>query len=208
MNIYRSRMPSTPRRMAGVTLIEVLMAVVIIAFGLLALTGMQLVSKRNVLDASQRTAAAHLAQNLFEVIRANSTADALDVYLFTAQQGLGRQQQGSAPAQDCRSTSCNPLQLARYDLWVWEQQLDGAAELYVNGTTTERTGGLVNANACLTGPAGGGTGIYSLSIAWRGSIALPDVVSADPQCGDGLNLYGDNEEFRRMLTVSTYIVAR
>jgi type IV pilus assembly protein PilV len=207
MNIHTPRICSTPRRMAGVTLIEVLMAVVIIAFGLLALTGMQLVSKRNVLDASQRTTAAHLAQNLFEVMRANSTTDALETYLFTAQQGLGRQQQGSAPSQDCSSTSCNPQQLARYDVWVWEQQLDGASELYVDGTSTERTGGLINANACLTGPAGGGTGIYALTIAWRGSIALPSA-SADPQCGDGLSLYGTNEEFRRMLTLRTYIVAR
>jgi type IV pilus assembly protein PilV len=184
-------------------MIEVMVAVFVVAFGLLALTGLQVVSKRNALDAAQHTVAAQLANDLFERMRANRSPQGLGSYLNTAAAGLGRGQQGDEPVPNCRDAQCNAAQLAQHDLWAWEQALDGAAELIGDAEDGERTAGLINAEACLDGPIGGGMGIYTLTIAWRGSVPLPAV--ADEPCGLDLGLYGDADEFRRILQFAAFI---
>lgn len=57
-------------RQRGFTLIEAMIALVIIAFGLLALAGMQIMLSRNADVAKQRTEAMRLAQERMEVMRA------------------------------------------------------------------------------------------------------------------------------------------
>ncbi|MFN2301346.1 MAG: type IV pilus modification protein PilV, partial [Gammaproteobacteria bacterium] len=64
-------------------------------------------------------------------------------------------------------------------------------------------GGLVDPTACITGPFGGISGVYTVTIAWRGVTPLSNP-TADA-CGEGLDLYGDAEEYRRILVIRTYI---
>ena len=58
----------------GVSLIEVLVAVIILAFGLLGLAGLQSVSLRNNNSAMMRTQATYLAQDIVDRMRINKTA--------------------------------------------------------------------------------------------------------------------------------------
>ena len=58
----------------GVSLIEVLVAVIILAFGLLGLAGLQSVSLRNNNSAMMRTQATYLAQDIIDRMRVNKTA--------------------------------------------------------------------------------------------------------------------------------------
>lgn len=212
----RLRLARTRRasRSAGFSLIEVLIAMVLLAIGVLGVTGLQLLSKRNNQDSVQQTRAAALAQELVERMRANSSSDGLATYVFNSPSEVGPME--SEPSPNCRGagTPCDTEQLAMHDLWTWQQGLAGAEERIDD----ENTGGLVNASACITGP-GGGSGLYTVTIAWRGGAAIPDASAVGPDgapitCGadavdaDGNRLYGDADEFRRTIVIPAYIAVR
>lgn len=183
---------------AGFTLIEVLIAILVISVGLLATASLQLLSKRSNYDAAQRTTAAHLAGDLIERMRSNPAA--LINYMPAGALGGGTL---AEPAVDCEGAGadCSADELAAYDLWHWEQALDGADEIQDGAAA----GGLVSAQACITGPGFGGNGIYTVAIAWRGMTDSTNPETND--CGEGSGLFGDSDEFRRVLVVNSYVNA-
>ncbi len=63
-------MSSVQRKQAGYSLVEVLVSVTVLMIGLLGLAGLQAASLRWTADAGQQAAAARLAQELAEMIRA------------------------------------------------------------------------------------------------------------------------------------------
>jgi type IV pilus assembly protein PilV len=184
-------------RQRGMSMLEVLITLVVFSLGVLSVAMLQGVSSRANYEAVQRTTAAYVANDLLERMRANPTA--LELYMPAGP--LGNGSLGAEPAPDCASLAnvCTPDQLALHDLWQWEQILDGVAE--ADGASA--TGGLLEPNACITGPAGGGQGTYTVSIAWRGQSALTNPAVDD--CGDDSGLYGDKNEFRRIVVAQTYI---
>lgn len=180
----------------GFTLIEVLIAILVISVGLLATASLQLLSKRSNYDAAQRTTAAHLAGDLLERMRSNPAA----LINYVSDGPLGGGTLGD-PAVDCEGAGadCTAVELAAYDLWQWEQALDGADEIQDGAAA----GGLVSAQACITGPGFGGNGIYTVAIAWRG---MTESTNPDTDaCGEGSGLFGDGDEFRRVLVVNSFI---
>ena len=186
----------------GFTLLEVMIALLIFGVGLLQVAALQAVAKRANYESIQRTTASHLAFDMLERMRANSAA--VDTYSSAAgERILGGSSRGAEPAPDCNSPAdgCTSADLAIHDLWEWEQRLDGATE--VSGGVS--TGGLISPTACIRGPAGGGAGIYTAAIAWRGVSELSDP-TADV-CGNASGQYGGNNEFRRILVVQTFIGA-
>jgi len=183
---------------AGFTLIEVLIAILVISVGLLATASLQLLSKRSNYDAAQRTTAAQLAGDLLERMRSNPAA--LIDYMPGGPIGGGTL---SAPATGCQGAGadCTAEELALFDLWQWEQALDGANETQ-DGSSA---GGLISAQACITGPGFGGNGVYTVAIAWRGMTDTANPAASN--CGEGSGLFGDADEFRRVLVVNSYINA-
>jgi len=186
----------------GFTLLEMMIALLIFGVGLLQVAALQAVAKRANYEAIQRTTASHLAFDMLERMRANSNA--VDDYPgLLGERVLGGGTQGAEPGPDCDSPAdgCTSTDLAIHDLWEWEQRLDGATE--VSGGTS--TGGLISPTACIRGPAGGGAGVYTAAIAWRGVSELSDP-TADV-CGNASGLYGANNVLRRILVVQTFIGA-
>jgi len=100
----------------GFTLIEVLVAVVILAVGLLGLAGMQATGLRNNQDAYNRSQATQLAYDLADRMRANVVA----ANTYTATTPIS-----SATTQaDCLTTTgCSPAELAENDLFEWNTTL-------------------------------------------------------------------------------------
>jgi len=184
-------------RQRGMSVIEVLITLVVFSLGVLSVAMLQGVASRANYEAVQRTTAANVANDLLERMRANPTA--LELYMPAG--ALGGGSLGAEPAPNCGSlaNTCSPDELALHDLWQWEQILDGVAE--ADGQNA--TGGLLSPNACITGPIGGGQGTYTVAIAWRGQSALSNPAVND--CGDGSGLYGDSNEFRRIVVAQTYI---
>lgn len=187
------------RKPTGFTLIEVLIAVVIFGVGLLTVASLQIVARKASYDAVQRTAATHLAQGMFERMRANRPA--LATYTGGGERVLGGGAMGTAPATTCQTLAspCNAAAMALADLWEWEQLLDGSYEV-ADGMDV---GGLVAPTACVRGS--GATGPYTVAIAWR-SATEQSVAPAD-NCGAANAAYGASGEFRRVVTVRTFINA-
>lgn len=204
-------------RQYGIGLIEILITLLIFSVGVLAIAGLQAVAKRNNYDAIQRTTAANLARFIVSSMRANPQGRA--GYLVPENNPLGSRGGSSTPDTNCLADNCSPAELAAFDLHEWEQALDGASDVVVEaaengGTRTIQTGGLVSPSACVTGPAGGGAGFYTVIVAWRGITQL-DGSDTAVDCGAGRGLYGrvrgdgtaldDSTAYRRYFEFRTYI---
>jgi len=184
------------RTQRGFSLIELLIALIVFSVGLLAVAGLQTVSKQSNFESLQRTAASQIAHGLLEDMRVNG--DAMGIYV--AGDDIGNGSRGAEPAPNCKGTSeCNSGQKAAHDLWFWEQLLDGNLEMSGNAGA----GGLVIPTLCVGGPAGGGAGIYTVTIAWRGSASMSNGNAS--ACGTAGGNYGANNEFRRIMQIPTYI---
>jgi type IV pilus assembly protein PilV len=180
----------------GFSLLEMLVALVVFSIGLLAVAGLQTVSKQANYEGLQRTTASQIANGLLEDMRMNG--DAINVYRVANDIGGGSI--GNEPAPNCQTGSeCNSAQKAAHDLWFWEQVLDGNLE--TNGGAG--TGGLMLPTLCINGPAVGGPGIYRVTIAWRGTASITNAVN-NP-CGAASGNYGDENQFRRIIQMPTYI---
>jgi type IV pilus assembly protein PilV len=187
------------RQQIGFTLVEVLVTLVITSVALLSSASLQLLSKRSMYDSAQRTTAAHLANDLFSRMRANPAN--LAAYIPGGTIGTTTL---AVPGANCLAAGvvCSDAQMAIFDLWQWEQHLDGQLERNVAGTAA---GGLTNATACITGPVGGGTGNYTVAIAWRGMSDTVNPVLNN--CGVGVGNYGAANEYRRIFVVQSFISA-
>ena len=181
----------------GVSLIEVLVTLVIISIGLLGTASLQVVSKRANFESVQRTTAAQLANDYLQRMRGNRSA--LENYLVDT--SLGGKSLGDAPTKDCAAdgVDCVNSELASFDQWQWERQLDGAMERI----GSVNAGGLLEPTACVVGPGGGVDGVYEVAIAWRGGTEHVNPTIHD--CGEGSGKYGDSDEFRHVLVMQTYI---
>jgi type IV pilus assembly protein PilV len=106
----------------GFTLIEILVAMVVLAIGLLGLAGLQANGLRNSQTAYFRSQAARLAYDMADRMRANTAdAGALDtsVYITTTPT--------DAAAQNCITTGgCSPTEMAEQDLFEWNSNLAAA----------------------------------------------------------------------------------
>jgi len=182
--------------MQGVGMIEVLLALLIFATAMSGLVATQLVGKKAVGEALQRSQASMLAQDLLERMRGNPGE--LAIY---AERVLGDASRALAPpAADCSLANCRPTQLARYDLWQWELLLLGASEL----EGSYRLGGLVSPRACISFAGNR----FSLTLNWLGpEVRALAVAPGCPLAGEGLYDAPDkppgNNLRRRALTVST-----
>ena len=181
----------------GFSLIELLVTVVIFSVGLLAVAGLQIVSKRATFAAMQRTTASQIAFGLLEDMRANGPA--LATYVATAQ--IGDSSVTGVSSADCTDMAnpCIASTIASRDLKQWETMLDGDMEAGPDGGV----GGLVSPAVCIVGPADGSAGIYEVSVVWRGTAEI-----ADPginTCGATSGLYGNANVFRRVMQIPTFI---
>lgn len=179
----------------GFSLIEVLVALLVVSIGLLGIAGMEIFSKQNNYEAVQRTTAVMLARGMMEKMRANPTALSTYSNITVGNASV------ATPGNDCKSSTCSEVQIATYDLWSWEQLLDGATEQSPSGANT---GGLIQPQGCITtAVAAGAAGTYSVAIAWRGNSAMTNPTTST--CGQGSGLYGAADEYRRVMQIDFYI---
>ncbi|PTY38122.1 type IV pilus modification protein PilV [Saccharospirillum sp. MSK14-1] len=109
---------TTAVQQKGTTLVEVLIAVLLLAIGLLGFASAQSQALRLSSDALQYSRASWMADDWFGRMRANPV-QALNHngYLFDTSNNTP-----SAP--DCARHDCSPDRIADHDLSLWLQQLD------------------------------------------------------------------------------------
>lgn len=103
------------RASAGFSLIEILVAVLIISVGVLGVAGLQLVSLQNNTSAMFRTQAFQSAYEIIDRKRANPDQD----YSIALADPI------PAAPPDCEGADCTPAQMRTYDLATWLTDLDG-----------------------------------------------------------------------------------
>lgn len=110
----RSRQARTPAAARGFTLIEVLVALVVMSVGMLGIAALYLEGLRAGRTAIYRTTAVNLAADMADRIRANQQA--------------GNAYAGTGPGSDesCVNgdADCTPEQLASDDWYSWTRQID------------------------------------------------------------------------------------
>ncbi|WP_041598958.1 type IV pilus modification protein PilV [Hahella chejuensis] len=114
----------------GFTLIEILVAVVILAIGLLGIAGLQVMSVKSSTNANLRSVAVYLANDMADRIRANNVGVAAGNY---------DNETGSTKNAACLTTTgCTAAQMAANDKFEWLQELEdelpgGAGTIVNNG---------------------------------------------------------------------------
>jgi len=122
-------------RQRGVSLIEVLMAVLIFSIGLLGLASLMVMATRSNQAAYQRTQVAYLAQNMADRMSANPVGVWANDYNNTYP---------NTTTQVCNDTTgCTPAELANYDQQMWSNQLNTfllTPQAKINCNNTNPTG--------------------------------------------------------------------
>ncbi|MCK4587272.1 MAG: type IV pilus modification protein PilV [Gammaproteobacteria bacterium] len=111
---------SSQHRSHGFTLIEVLVAIVVLSIGLLGLAGLQATSLRNNNSALQRSVASILANDMLDRIRANRDGLIAGDY-DTVEPGAFPGDPGCVTATP---VGCTTAQMAAYDVFEWGEQLN------------------------------------------------------------------------------------
>lgn len=172
----------------GMSLIEVMIAVFVLAIGMLGMLALLTSAKQANFEAQQRTSAVIMAQDILGRIRRNSVNAASYNGIVVGD--------GSISSVDCSAT-CTAV--TQFDTYEWEQNLMGVAEqASVNGNQSN-TGGLVSPRGCVTVQGR----LVTVAIAWRGLQVLSNpTLNA---CGSGGGLYGTGDAQRQLLVVQSYI---
>lgn len=122
------------RRDRGVTLIEVMIAILILSFALLGIAGLQITAAKYKIDTWARAAGSTLISDLSERVRVNT--DSAGTSFFTAVSVASaysisdpwatQQSTTFTVSTNCETTTCNSADRATYDLLVWRQRLRDA----------------------------------------------------------------------------------
>ena len=148
----RANEPARLHRERGFSLLEVLIALLVLSVGLLGIAGLQTVSLKFNHQSYERTQATVLISEMFEKITANPVAarggsfDAiLDTDTSTSFIGYG-----ACPA------SCTPAQLATFDLFRWKRSIEDPKRLAQGRGAITR----------VPDPEGATAHVYEITINW------------------------------------------
>lgn len=170
----------------GALLIEVLVSIVILAFGLLGLVGLEAKTQLSQVEAYQRAQAVVLLNDMVDRINANRGSAA--AYVSASVFGTGLTDTSPCPAAAG----------AAHDQCEWSVALKGAAEK----TSSTSLGAMAGARGCVTllqtanpAPATCTPGIYLVSVAWQG---LASTATPSAACASGS--YGADDGYRRVVS--------
>jgi type IV pilus assembly protein PilV len=188
-------------RQSGFTLLEALIAMLVLVFGMLAAALLMVRAQQAEFESYQRKHALLLVDDFVSRIQANRrVASQPNCYSITTDTSTGTPFLGTGNSTTFNCVAGFPQESTRAnaDMLALEAALLGAGET-VGGA---RVGALLNARGCVSVTGDAATGYtYSVSIAWQGrsETAAPP---ANINCGK--NQYGA-EALRRVVTV-TFVV--
>jgi type IV pilus assembly protein PilV len=165
--------PPFVHRQQGATLIEILVTVVVLAFGLLGIAVFQSKSLVGSLESYQRAQAVILLQDMSSRLQSNLPQAANYVVMDVGT--------GDNRPDDCSAAAPG----ADHDICEWSKALKGAAEQ--NNAT--KAGAMIGARGCIEqlAPADPTAGVcspaqYQVSVAWQG---MHETIASPLACGQG-----------------------
>jgi len=137
-------------------MIEVLVTLVIIAFGLLGMAGLQTRLQISELESYQRSQALLLLNDMANRVATNRSNAASYVTGPSAPMGAGI---------TCPTAVATA---AQRDLKEWCEALQGAAETTVSGGVTSKVGAMIGGRGCVETVGSD----YLITVAWQGMIPI------------------------------------
>lgn len=162
----------------GVTMLEVLITIVISAFALLGIAGLQARMQVSEMEASQRAQATVLLRHITDRINANRK-NAMS-YVTATPVGTDN------GVQDCAG-----LGGAALDLCEWNNLLAGAAETY----SGQHMGAMIGARGCVINTDPVMPRKFTVAVVWQG--LMPSVAPESTACGS--DAYGDDRTRRAIV---------
>ena len=161
------------KRAAGMTLIEVLIAVLVLAIGLLGIAGLQSAALSNNLISYQYTQASALAQAMTERMRANRDGVRRGAYAIAAD--------ATPPAApvNCAVSACSPIEQAQWDIAAIYAQLSSSANTanIPNGPRAVLPGSRLSIDC--DGGSCAADSLRIVTVYWDGSRRRPDTIDCE-----------------------------
>lgn len=110
---------------SGFTLLETLIALVVLSVGMLGIASLHVESLRNGRTANLRTKAMIHATDMAEKMRANR-AGALNGDYVHAPADTGANNDCADDLVGAPTSPCTPVQMAQHDIWMWKRSLANA----------------------------------------------------------------------------------
>ncbi len=176
---------TTPRKLqSGASMIEVLVTLVIIAFGLLGMAGLQMRLQVSEIESYQRSQALLLLNDMASRLMTNRSNVASYANGTTYGSGM-----------TCPATTATTVQR---DLNDWCNTLQGASEVTDPGGTAVKQGAMIGGRGCVQQVGSD----YLVTVAWQG---LTPISAPPPLVTCGVNLYNSgtacvNDTCRRVVT--------
>lgn len=201
---------SVTQKSRGFSMMEVLMALLIIVLGLLGLAGLQVRIQQAEFESYQRAQALVLLQDMVDRIQLNRATASCFQFTTNTTTGTPFLGVGATFTPACGASTSNNNTMANAALNEWSGLLQGASES-LGGQTV---GAIVNARGCVTYNSAtelldasavpiAGTGTYTVSISWKG---LSDTFAPTINCGNSATVYG--AETRRRLVSHSFRIAK
>jgi type IV pilus assembly protein PilV len=130
-------------RMSGITMVESLVALVIISVGMLGIAGLYLTSLQAGRSAALRIQAINLASDMADRVRVNKRGRSFYKALAT----------DKGESKDCKTATCTPEDVAKNDIFVWKKAISEALP--------------ANANGQLTFTEAGSPDVVEVKVVWR-----------------------------------------
>ena len=152
----------------GFTLIEVLIAMLVLAVGLLGLAGLQATSLSNAQSAYNRSLATQLAYELADRMRANVAG----VATYTSMLPTAAVAQAGCSTV---STTCATANMAQNDLYEWNCAVAGGCQTNTPPIAAALPGG----TGTITVAAVGGVNMYTITISWtdKNNNGVPELTT-------------------------------
>lgn len=176
LNKHLKRMPVPHKRAHGFSMIELLVAVLVMGVGVLGVTGLQMVSLQNNRDALLRSEALQMAYDVMDRIRVNGAGN---------YDGVAFDDDPVAPT-DCFANNCSAAQMAVFDISVWKCSLGAHNEL--EACDDLRQGTILPVVTDQPGLPDGegqiaidGAGVVTVTIRWTGFNGVQETLTVESQ---------------------------
>lgn len=177
----------------GFSLIEVMVSLVILVIGIIGIFNLHIVAKRGSFESYQQTLASYYAIDMMNRMKLNRTQLASYAGVYAGSM--------TAPSKSCDlivvgNTVCTNIEIRLWDLFQWEQSMNGAGE--VRGSLS--TGGLDTPTACIQVS---GSGDVQIVMTWRGIRGLSDGAT---NANSFVKSCGTSSKRRRIYSLNTVII--
>lgn len=172
---------SLPSQQRGSTMIEVLVSILIMTFGVLGMAGLQAKAQKSEMESYQRQQALILLEDMANRMAANKNETNTVAATYVTSTPLGTGNTAACPV------SSSPTR-QEIDSCEWSTTLQGSSEK----KGTSNLGSMINARGCVTEIIPNTE--YRIDVVWQG---LNPTVAPSSSCGQ--NAY-DSEDTRRVVS--------